>query len=622
MQSKPANTSNETGTSSQPRLNYTISMPSRSNKSRQSSNASSSARKGWISRRSSQSAGDAPQALSIPLNGEGSSTRPRTSPRIESSTSLRPNYYYSGLDLLNGSRRGSDETTRSVEGSHSGSSLTLMDEDLPAPDFVGAGEKRNADFHELFPMLAREEFLLEDYGCALQHEITIQGRIYVTERNICFYSNIFGWITNFAISISTITSLEKKSTAYFIPNAIQITTRHEKFTLSSFLARDATYDLLYRLWCLRTHPEDNARWSVENTPEIKHRSLASAMAQTIQLPISSTVASDVREPPGLTECACGKEGRHYSEPVIDMVLAGTPEKILKLMLDKGFMMDFMSNSQKLLDIKMTEWAPIVPDSPLLTRELSYIKPLHLWVGPKQTKCEQHEVMTHVDFHEYVSIVTTTRTPDVPSGHSFSVKTRTCLMWASATSSRVVVSTQVEWTGRSLVKGLIESSAIDGVKVYLIDLVNAVREHINQHKADFLPKGMVDTVISTAGAAEPPYTPNPDSFEPNAGGTEASYPVSEKRKQGAAERVAHWRRSDLQLALDTLREASQLAWNGIVAAVDRIHETYPNGISASSVLWAVIMLLGLSNLWFLVGMGASLKRIDDKLGDILNQLEPG
>lgn len=171
-------------------------------------------------------------------------------------------------------------------------------------------------------------------------------------------------------------------------------------------------------------------------------------------------------------------------------------------------------------------------------------------------------------------------------------------------------------------GLIESSAIDGVKVYLIDLVTAVRKHINQHKLDFLPEGLVDARVGTDGAAEPPYTNDRDSFEVNIGGTEATYPVSEERKHRAHEPIGHWRRSDLQLALDTLQEASQLAWNGMEAAVARIYETYPNGISASSFLWAVIMLLGVSNLWLLISVSTSLRRIDDKLGDILNQLEAG
>jgi hypothetical protein len=35
-----------------------------------------------------------------------------------------------------------------------------------------------------------------DYGCALQREILVQGRIYISENHICFYANIFRWVTS------------------------------------------------------------------------------------------------------------------------------------------------------------------------------------------------------------------------------------------------------------------------------------------------------------------------------------------------------------------------------------------------------------------------------------------
>jgi hypothetical protein len=84
--------------------------------------------------------------------------------------------------------------------------------------------------------------------------------------------------------------------------------------------------------------------------------------------------------------------------------------------------------------------------------MSYIKPLGGSIGPKSAKCEIHDETVHCDYDDYVATVTTTRTPDVPSGGAFSVKTRTCITWASSASSRIVVTTQVEWTGRSFIKG--------------------------------------------------------------------------------------------------------------------------------------------------------------------------
>jgi len=105
-----------------------------------------------------------------------------------------------------------------------------------------------------------------------------------------------------------------------------------------------------------------------------------------------------------------------------------------------------------LDIQMSDWTPVSEGSKLLTKNMSYIKPLNGSLGPKQTKCEIKDEMLHVDFEQYVTTLTTTRTPDVPSGGVFSVKTRTCITWASAVSTKVLVTTAVEWTGRSFIKG--------------------------------------------------------------------------------------------------------------------------------------------------------------------------
>ncbi len=105
------------------------------------------------------------------------------------------------------------------------------------------------------------------------------------------------------------------------------------------------------------------------------------------------------------------------------------------------------------DIPISDWMPL-PDHPnLLARNMSYIKPLTGSIGPKQTKCELRDETAHCDFEEYVVMLTTTRTPDVPSGGVLAVKTRTCITWASSISTKILVATEVEWSGRSFIKGM-------------------------------------------------------------------------------------------------------------------------------------------------------------------------
>lgn len=93
---------------------------------------------------------------------------------------------------------------------------------MPVTGFAVASSKRNADFHELFPDIPEGDYLIEgalsqrfidarrssesrtiypvDYGCALQRDILIQGRLYISENHVCFHANIFGWVTDVSLS--------------------------------------------------------------------------------------------------------------------------------------------------------------------------------------------------------------------------------------------------------------------------------------------------------------------------------------------------------------------------------------------------------------------------------------
>ncbi|XP_031716739.1 protein Aster-B isoform X11 [Anarrhichthys ocellatus] len=109
-------------------------------------------------------------------------------------------------------------------------------------------KQRNEDFRKLFKQLPDTERLIVDYSCALQRDILLQGRLYLSENWICFYSNIFRWETLLTVRLKDICSMTKEKTARLIPNAIQVCTDTEKHFFSSFGARDRTYMMMFRLW--------------------------------------------------------------------------------------------------------------------------------------------------------------------------------------------------------------------------------------------------------------------------------------------------------------------------------------------------------------------------------------
>ena len=257
--------------------------------------------------------------------------------------------------------------------------------------------------------------------------------------------------------------------------------------------------------------------------------------------------------------------------------------------------------------------------------MSYIKPLNNSVGPRQTKCEIHDEAVYCDFEDHVVMLTSTKTPDVPSGGVFVVKTRTCLMWASSITTRVIVTTQVDWTGRSFIKGnlsayrsyipmltgpwrsgLIEKSAIEGQKVYHSDLDKAMRMYIQEHQAEFIPEGLDPTAV----APVEPLTPLAEVT----GGSEV--PISPQEARKAQERDRN--RRGMQWAYDTFDGAYHVAERSTNGALELVKEAWEQS-SSTTILWFMIVLLVLSNVWTLalvgnreeVGRRKEMKRAEEK-----------
>ncbi|XP_028290692.1 protein Aster-C isoform X1 [Gouania willdenowi] len=113
----------------------------------------------------------------------------------------------------------------------------------PLPSY----KMRLEEFRKLFKEVSVSERLLVDYPCALQRDILLQGRLYLSENWICFYSNVFRG-TKIMLILKDIRSMTREKTARLIPNAIQICTSTERYFFTSFSAREKSYQGVFRLW--------------------------------------------------------------------------------------------------------------------------------------------------------------------------------------------------------------------------------------------------------------------------------------------------------------------------------------------------------------------------------------
>ncbi|EPS42465.1 hypothetical protein H072_3632 [Dactylellina haptotyla CBS 200.50] len=412
----------------------------------------------------------------------------------------------------------------------------------PSATFAAANHKRNKDFHTLFKSVPLDDNLIEDYGCALQKEILLQGRMYVSNGHICFHSNIFGWVTTLVISFDEIVAIERKMTALVIPNAIMIQTLHARNVFASFISRDSTYDLILGIW--RTiHPnlvdtingtrlgdkdeaasddideEDDEDGSEYGDDDEEYDSLgdddddilttgieAPAMTKSVSkkssmgmgggaLPIGAVSAAadagaaggDFPGPAAHTPTVCGDESSHYDRVLCDEVINVPLGKVFSVLYGDSslvFLTRLLTEDAKVEQLSIPNEAKFADSTEYpgkKARNLSYIKPLNASIGPRSTKCLITEVIEQDDMEKAVTVVTYTQTPDVPSGGVFKVLNRTCLMWGEGNGTRIVATCTVEWSGKSWIKGPIEKGANDGQVGYTKDLLNALKREFAAKK---------------------------------------------------------------------------------------------------------------------------------------------
>uniref|UniRef100_A0A336LMA2 CSON003315 protein n=1 Tax=Culicoides sonorensis TaxID=179676 RepID=A0A336LMA2_CULSO len=109
-------------------------------------------------------------------------------------------------------------------------------------------KSRCEDFKKLFKEVPDDDRLIVDYSSAIQKDILVHGRLYVSQNYLCFHANIIVYETKLVLKWKEITSIVKDKTARVIPNAISVFTETEKYFFTSFTARDKTYMMLFRVW--------------------------------------------------------------------------------------------------------------------------------------------------------------------------------------------------------------------------------------------------------------------------------------------------------------------------------------------------------------------------------------
>lgn len=181
-------------------------------------------------------------------------------------------------------------------------------------------KKRNTEMHHLFKSIPLVDCCVDVFQCFLQRDIAIQGRCFISEERICFYSNLIGFVNIVVIEYKDVTDILVKSGSFF--TAIVITTRESSHSFKVQKA-DRQIAILNIAWKNSQIPVDNGRLGTqellnqiaEQTKDLKKAfsaaSFGKALSSLDALSFQSTVAGNIIEPvsetevqPSVIKCKC------------------------------------------------------------------------------------------------------------------------------------------------------------------------------------------------------------------------------------------------------------------------------------------------------------------------------
>lgn len=389
---------------------------------------------------------------------------------------------------------------------------------------VIASSKTHRKLARLFD-LPEEEALVTEYMCALHSKILLQGKMYVYENYVCFYSNVFGYIKKRKIPFKDITLINRAKTAMVFPNAIEITYEGRTDFFTSFIFPDKSFRTICEQWSKVSHygklfavnsakkhkrkhqkrkePENELEKNFDSSPNGVDD--ARAMSDEAEEEIEEDVVVDAAEVGEDAEEEEEDEEEDGSVPVNygnipNARVAGSPPSssatLIKLhdaemhcSVEELFLILWSDLSRKRMqlklsealeykDVKITDW--FYKKSIGVVREMAFTAPVRQTFGPKSTRCHQTQGYAVYDDGTFVLNTSQVQT-DIPYGDYFKVEARWTVEPISKKKCKLSVGTEVIFTKQTMMKGLILSSVVDESKTIVRKTVKMVQNKLNPPK---------------------------------------------------------------------------------------------------------------------------------------------
>lgn len=366
-------------------------------------------------------------------------------------------------------------------------------------------QKYNEDLHQFLPSLTKDEYVVSVLPCALQKEVSLQGKLHLTQHRFIFYSNIFGQVTLFEIRFTDVITIQRFEYSFY--STVKITTNENQFTFKTFLAEDTriltAFNLLHeqQIKGKKMTLQDIYNYVMSNNTAILGKNIGSTVAVTDVPKVESEESlrteeeksSSPKPPPTNTfldtpfgnpmnyktsedllssfakgDCGC-KE--HLERVELDITLPLPCKFIFEGLFGdgshgEGRMSKTLREKRGLTNYTST--GTFVQDSStgISKMEAKYMLPVNsALVRTKETQCmEVSKILRKEEYLNYV-VEVTAKTPDVPFGDAFETVTRQCMTAIESDKCRYIFSYSIVFYRSSMLKGVIKNAAFKGLYDY-------------------------------------------------------------------------------------------------------------------------------------------------------------
>ncbi|KAI8800352.1 hypothetical protein BJ742DRAFT_860139 [Cladochytrium replicatum] len=365
---------------------------------------------------------------------------------------------------------------------------------LKYPD--SAMEKRDEEMHSLLKSVPASDHVLGVFPCALQKEIAIQGRVFLTQNRVCFHSNLLGFVTVLVVQVCDVINIVRKQTPFF--GSITIYTVDGTHTFHAFLKDDVRmHAALHAVWMNITDSNplklqdlfhslhkpggvldlstrkmsDQSSGSGGQMGEagVQSGEQLSGLNSAYQLP------PEIPVPTQEVVCGCTE---HFEKREVDMVLPIPAKHLFELLFGELSQIFWEKYHVKSGNTQLTfgSWAD---EGGQRSRDLKFIIPINnSMVKAKEADCQETQTVTKRDEFLSYTIELKSQTPSLPYGDTFSPISQYCITWVSSSSSRLVIHVGCKFMKNTMVKNMIKSAAMKGQADAMLLLADVLKAEIS------------------------------------------------------------------------------------------------------------------------------------------------